>query len=155
MVRIVNGEIVQDSARPASRASAGHGNINSLRTRSAGAENQQPGSVSSLRASSGGTARAAGGIGRVRAAEAAGGTTRAGSVGTLRHDNDSAGNQANQAGGLGGIGGDGEPFNLGRYLGLGAEPVFSLPAFNVAGFRSPAIDFTAERILMLAIVYGV
>ena len=71
-------------------------------------------------------------------------------VGRIRHDTSSQGQGGEEGGGLLGTG-----FDLSAYLGNNSEPVFTSPPVTLPGGREiPAVDFTLERLFILAVCYG-
>lgn len=165
MVRIgPSGDILPDSApRPRQRGS-GIGTIHGAAS-SSGSATSSGGGIATIRPqAAGSTGRTTKGVGTVRGQEAAGGTRRDGTVGTLRHNHDEGQAQLSQQGSvgeglstdgsLGGLGGaEGAPFNLGRLLGSGAEPLFTTPAVSIGGFDVAALPVTIEMVLIGALVY--
>ena len=72
-------------------------------------------------------------------------------VGRIRHDTSATqGRDGEEGGGLLGTG-----FDLSAYLGNNSEPVFTSPPVTLPGGREiPAVDFTLERLFILAVCYG-
>ena len=72
-------------------------------------------------------------------------------VGRIRHDTSATqGQDGEEGGGLLGTG-----FDLSAYLGNNSEPVFTSPPVTLPGGREiPAVDFTLERLFILAVCYG-